>query len=228
MTIARAWGERGSTLRPGPKPSVTLTSVLDAGVRVGDTQGADALSLGRIASEVGLTTNALYRYVDSRDELVALLRDHALAEPPELEPAGWEDMARAWAHALRSRYATHPWLAAIPVRVPYTPHTFAWLDRLLVALSTSGLTPRRQLRAAALLDGYVRSVAVADADLAAGTELGPPADLERLLHERGLDTVAALVAEGLYAVPAAPPTEDEFGFGLDCLLAGLRAHIRTS
>ena len=54
-SIAAAWGVRERPHK-GPKPALSLARIVDAAVRVADTEGLDAVSMGRVAAEVGAVT----------------------------------------------------------------------------------------------------------------------------------------------------------------------------
>ena len=50
-TVAAAWGVRERPHK-GPKPALSLARIVDAGVRIADTEGLDAVSMGRVAAEL--------------------------------------------------------------------------------------------------------------------------------------------------------------------------------
>lgn len=50
-------------------------TIMDAALALLEREGEDALTLRRLAKEVGVTANALYRYFSSRDVLVAAAAD---------------------------------------------------------------------------------------------------------------------------------------------------------
>ena len=68
------WGPPRTQTR-GPKPTHTLAEVLDAAIGVADREGLRAISMQRVAAELGLTKMALYRYVPGRAELIALMTE---------------------------------------------------------------------------------------------------------------------------------------------------------
>src|SRR5271169_3965722 len=80
--VAAAWGVRERPHK-GPKPALTLSRIVAAAVRVADTEGLDAVSMGRVAAEVGTAPMALYRHVSSKGELLTLMVDAAWGPAPE-------------------------------------------------------------------------------------------------------------------------------------------------
>src|SRR5689334_22149881 len=71
------WGPRERPSR-GPKPGLTRDGIVRAAIGVADAEGLAAVSMQRVAAEVGFTTMALYRYVPGKNELVALMVDSAV------------------------------------------------------------------------------------------------------------------------------------------------------
>jgi AcrR family transcriptional regulator len=221
--LALAWGFPPPTRR-GPKPAYTVTDIIAAAMALADDEGATALSLPKIAQRLGLTPNALYRYVSSRDELVLLLMDAGVGAPPESLPPDWRPGATAWVRELIARYRARPWLADLPVRgAPVTPNLLGWLESLLRVLAGTGLPNGDQLSAAILLDSYARSIAGLANDLAASE--APPVQsaeitgfLYPLLAERGFPLIAGMLMGGEYADS---PVDPDIEFGLRRILDGL-------
>lgn len=226
--LAAAWGVAASTRR-GPKPAHSVEEIIRVALRLADADGLEAVSLPRIARQIGVTTNALYRYVGSKDELLMLLYDAGCGPAPKLPTGGgWRAAATAWVQALIGRYRRHPWLLDLPVRgAPVTPHLLQWTEALLSGLADAGLADRDKLGCAALLDGYARSTATLTRDLAASdrapVQTRAVTDfLQPLLSERGLPILAAMLASGEYR----DSHEGIVDFGLDRILDGIDVLIR--
>lgn len=136
--IRQLWGLAGPPAR-GPRARADVAAVAAGAVAVADRDGFEAVTLARVAAELGLTTTALYRYVDAKATLVELMVDHALGEPPVLRARTPGRRLDAWVDALCERYAKHPWLSVFPLeRPPRSPRALAWLDVLLQELSAAG------------------------------------------------------------------------------------------
>jgi len=226
--LALVWGFPPSSRR-GPKPAYTVAQVVEAAMALADEEGVAGLSLPKIARRLGLTPNALYRYVGSKDELVLLLVDAGAGPPPDDLPAGWRAGAAAWVRALVARYRARPWLVELPVRgAPVTPNLLGWLESLLRVLTGTGLSGGDLLSSAVLLDSYARSIAGLANDLAASE--APPVQspevtgfLYPLLAERGYPLLAAMLAGGEYADS---PVEPDIEFGLTRILDGIEQLVR--
>src|SRR5690349_10100499 len=86
------WGKQPDDgPRRGPKPAFTLEQITRTGIEIADADGITALTMQRVADELGFTKMALYRYVPGKDELVALMTDAALGDPPPLTGRGWRE-----------------------------------------------------------------------------------------------------------------------------------------
>lgn len=216
--------------RRGPRPSRSVDEIVDAAIRLADTEGLAAVSMPRVAAEVGLTQNALYRYLPAKDDLLVLLADTGYGTPPELPANAWRAAATTWTQALLDRFLTRTWLLELPVRgAPRTPGQLRWTEVLLQTLAGIGLTTAEQLRLAVTLDGYARSTAGLVGDLAASPDpdVGSAAVTEYLLprlRAGGFPILAQLLAEGSYN-DLGGLGEAEAHFGLERILDGVEAML---
>lgn len=154
--LRQLWGIDPPTVR-GPKARWSPLEVADAAVSLADEIGLEALSLSRVAAALGMTTTALYRYVDDKATLIELMVDRAVGEAPRILGASWQERARRWVELLAARYGRHPWLSEVsPTGMPTQPHAYAWIDALVGAIDEESVDA---LRLAMLLDGLVRTYA---------------------------------------------------------------------
>jgi AcrR family transcriptional regulator len=211
----------------GPKPSLTLERIAAAAITIADADGLDALSMQRVAADLGLTKMALYRYVAGRDELVAVMVDAAVGEPPDLarEPGGWRGKLTAYAHLLWETWDRHPWVpgATVGARV-MGPNEVGWVESALQVLAETGLDGPAQLNAVQLLSGHIRTAQAGNArgslPWSADHHLDPAmADLLRAHRDRYPAVTAA--------VDRAADT-DARTFGLERILDGLETLIRDA
>ncbi|HZX03156.1 TetR/AcrR family transcriptional regulator [Kribbella sp.] len=223
--LALAWGVQ-PVQRRGPKPALTVEQIVATGIEFGDRYGFEAISLQRIAARLGVTTNAMYRYVRSKEELIVLVHDAAVASPPEL-PKGWRPAAIAWVDAQVKQYADRPWLLDVPIRgAPTTPRILRWVEVMLAALAGTGLSQHDNLGCLMLLDGYVRSYASLARQLGASDNTPVQAEqVGRFLVPRLLEgdyrTVASLYLNSEYE----DELDDDLEFGLARILDGIEALI---
>src|SRR5262249_7325391 len=175
-SIELAWGRRERGTR-GPKPGLTLQGIVRAGIDVAGRDGLDAVSMARVAQELGAGTMSLYRYVDSKDELLTLMVDTALGSPgsdADQGEQGWRAGLDAWARGVLRAYNGHPGALKVPITAPpLGPNNVAWMERALSAMADTPLSESEKLSTLLLLSGFVRSHATLTADLASGAAAAP-------------------------------------------------------
>lgn len=150
-------------------------------MRLGDERGAEGITMSGLAKSLGSGTMSLYRYVESRDDLLVLAADRALA--PRDAPRGetWREQLRAWVDDLRSAYERHPWLTSIPVGTePLLPAYVRRLECGLACLEALSLTPSRAVTVLTMLWTYTRGDVEQSAHLAAAADQAPEAFGEQL------------------------------------------------
>ncbi|MFI0481810.1 TetR/AcrR family transcriptional regulator [Actinomadura sp. 9N215] len=224
--LALAWGLPVKTTKLGRKPSQSIEQIVGAALELADADGFGALSMPKIAQRLGLTANAIYRYVRSRDELLVLVAEAAWGTAPDLASGteDWRDAANVWTRAMIDRCDVHPWLCDLPVRgAPVTPNLLDWTEAILKVLTGAGLTPTEALRCAFVLDGYARQIGGMRRDLRYST--APPVQSDTVtrfllprLHERGHSVLASMMDGNDYTDDV---DDDDVTFGLDRILDGI-------
>lgn len=142
--------------RRGPRPTLSIMGIAEAGVGVADAEGLAAVSMQRVATALGVTPMSLYHYVDSKDELLAIMVDDAIGEP-ESSPTtpGWRAGLTQWAATLAERRLRHPWsVEVLPARPPLTPHQIGWTELGLEILESTGLSTEERLSVLLAVDGW--------------------------------------------------------------------------
>ena len=236
-SVAAAWGMRERPHK-GPKPALSLARIVDAAVRVADTEGLDAVSMGRVAASLGTAPMSLYRHVSAKEELLRLMVDAAWGDSPGPLAAGedWRAGLARWAWAMRAALRRHPWAARLPISgLPILPREIAWFEDALACLAGTGLTEARKASVIMLLSGYVRNLATTEADIAAAVQasgLAPdewmasyPRMLSQLTDPQRFPALTAFIAAGVFDVYDDP--DDEFIFGLNRILDGVAVLVRA-
>jgi AcrR family transcriptional regulator len=162
--VRRLWRHRGTTLptpRRGPRPELGLDEILEAGIAIADAEGLAATSTRAIAARLGKSPMALYPYVGRKENLLALMQDHAAAMPSWEDPGtSLADDLQAWALALFTVYQAHPWLAERPwSQASRGPNEQDWLERLLRILRDTDVAPPARTAAVTMLYATVRATA---------------------------------------------------------------------
>jgi len=236
-SLASAWGLRA---RPGkgPKPGLSLERIVDAAIRVAEADGFAAVSMNRIAKEVGASAMALYRYVGAKDELIPLMLDVAIGDPPSPPAPGedWRSAMGRWCWSYRDALRRSPWTLRVPIsEPPNTPRQIAWFEYGLTALRGTGLTTNEKISVVMLLSGYVRNTeamfhGIAEAVAAAlSTEdqmMSSYSDvLRKVIDPERFPSVAAALREGVFE--QADSAEGEFAFGLGRIFDGIDVLVRS-
>lgn len=235
-SIAAAWGVRE---RPGkgPRPGLSVERIVAAAIEIAASEGLAAVSMSRVASELGTGAMSLYRYVATKDELLALMVDTAHGLPPAASREGesWRAGLSRWAWAEHEAYRRHPWVLRIPISgPPITPNAVAWLEQGLRSLRETGLSEGEKMSVVLLLTTYVRAEATLDAEIAAAFRAAGATSQEAmtgygqllatLTDPTRFPALHQVIASGV--LDAADPPDAEFTFGLERILDGVEALVR--
>ncbi|TDV56542.1 TetR/AcrR family transcriptional regulator [Actinophytocola oryzae] len=223
--------------RRGPRARLTVEGIAQAAIRIADADGLEALSMQRIAAELGYSTMSIYNHIPSKDLLLEVVADVAAGRPPEPDRADdFRYAVRHWVGALWAGFQTRPWLLRVPLdHAPIGPNQLAWLDRLLRPLLVAGLRGGEARAAALHLTAVVRGTAQISTDLTSAhrTDDGHPrteAEVAQVLA----GFIDPDVYPALAAVHAAESAEvererdalpAELSFGVDRFLDGVEAWV---
>ncbi|MFC0530804.1 TetR/AcrR family transcriptional regulator [Phytohabitans kaempferiae] len=161
-SIDLLWGDGGRPSR-GPKPSLTLPTIVEAAITVADRDGIAALSMRRVAAELGVGAMSLYRYVPGKAELLALMLDKVSGPNEAAERVageGWRTVLEAVARGSYRLYLDHRWLLHINWTRPVMgPNSLAGLELVVGALDRLGLSDQERMAVVITLDGFVAGYA---------------------------------------------------------------------
>jgi TetR/AcrR family transcriptional regulator, tetracycline repressor protein len=206
-------GRRGAALAPrgrGRPAKLSRDSILSAALALLDREGADALTMRRLAAQLGVEAMSLYRHVADRAALLEGLADQLAAEIAPRDRAGdWADALRGFAGDLRAIARRHPAaFALVGARTLTTPSMLGPIEDVLTGLRRGGFTPARAIFAYRLVASYARGYALAEITGFA---------IEVRAEER------FPVVRSLSRRIASEPSESNFRAGLETILGGLRA-----
>ncbi|REF00015.1 TetR/AcrR family transcriptional regulator [Thermomonospora umbrina] len=113
-----------------PRRLLDRETIVRAGLDLVDAHGADALSVNRVAAELGVKGPSLYNYISGRDDLVDGIRELIVAEMElDLTVTPWTATLDAWARSYRAAFGAHPkavpLLVARPIRSPGALRAYA-------------------------------------------------------------------------------------------------------
>ena len=232
----------------GRKPRYTREQIAGAALRIADAEGFGAVTMKRIAAELGAGTMTLYYYVRNKTDIVALMQDAILADilvPDSDLRGGWRDATAAIARRTRQVLMAHPWSLASLNDAQFGPNAMRHFEQSLAALAGTGLATPARFELIAAVDDYVSGNALhavealararaAEADpamvaaaVAYGIALAESGDFPQLtaIYEESTSTQAG--------EPAGPPMTEatlttQFERGLQALLDGLAARMNIS
>jgi AcrR family transcriptional regulator len=213
--------------RPGPRRALSEDDVLDAALRLLDTDGPAAASIRRLAAELGVTPNAVYTYFADKAAIEQALIERLLGEvhTSAADTGAWREDLEHLAVGMRTRLVAHP--GAVPLLLGGAmngPQALVLGERLLTLLDRAGLDPEPAARAAYLIMVYVLgAIALEVADQPHAGTLPPEA--ERIAARQA---AWSQVPAGMFprtaaatAVMATWVGTDQYLWGLHRLLDGL-------
>ncbi|MFI8822600.1 TetR/AcrR family transcriptional regulator C-terminal domain-containing protein [Streptomyces sp. NPDC053431] len=154
----------GSSDAASGQPVLALGRIVAAAVEVADTEGLAAVSMRRVAAELGVATMSLYRHVADKDDLLTRMMDAVIAERPlpDEAPADWRAAIELAVRRLWELFRRHPWLApALSVTRPQMiGSALPYSEWMLATLLARGLDLNTAFTAHLTLLNYARGIAV--------------------------------------------------------------------
>ncbi|MYU54319.1 MULTISPECIES: TetR/AcrR family transcriptional regulator C-terminal domain-containing protein [Streptomyces] len=149
--------------QPVADEALTLGRIVTSAIAVADAEGLAAVSMRRVAADLGVATMSLYRHVADKDDLLMRMMDAAFSRWtfPAVPPEGWREQLTLAARMLWDMFRRHPWLApalslarpqAVAGALPFT-------EWVLTALERHGLDFSLAFTVHLTLFNYVRGTA---------------------------------------------------------------------
>lgn len=218
---------------------ISQDRIVEVAAALVDAEGTEAVTMRRIASELGTGPASLYAHVSGREEVLARVYELAMVEiadaVPDLDDPTWQDTLRSWATASYQVFGVHQDLARISFAdVPTGPRSFDLFETLLASMINQGVPARVAALALDQLALYIGASSFENWLVSQRIRGGDPGMSRADIRDRAEQWVdglreyfAALPAER-YPTILAHVTElvdadhvDRFEFGLDVLIAGL-------
>jgi AcrR family transcriptional regulator len=200
--------------------------VLDAAVALADAQGVEALSMRKLAQELGVVPMALYKHVANKDELLDGMVDVVVGEiDPPAGGTAWRTAMRRRVLSARGALLRHPWASRVmESRTSPTPAVLAYMDSMIGMFRAGGfsidLTHHAMHAMGSRLLGFSQELFDETADV------GPGMDAETLRELAGTfphitELVVAITHDQASVVGQGCDDQFEFEFALDLMLDGL-------
>ena len=214
----------------GPKAGLSLEAIVQTGLMVVDAEGLTALTMARVADELGVTPMATYRHIPSKEELLDLMIDAAFEEAPRCGANGWRNELTKWAKAELALFRRRPWLLqTVLQRVAIGPNWTAWHNEAMTALSSTTLRGSELFGAITLVDAHVRAAAQIFVSAPGAWSENFNYVLQRASQDPRFAALGRVVAES--ASDSDESVEGEiqvqFEFGLQRLLDGIETFLRA-
>lgn len=217
----------------GRKPGLTLDRIVAAAVAVADADGLEAVSMRRIAADLGVGAMSLYRYVPGKAELLDLMLDRVCVIPEsDAEPAtDWRTALERYARGAMDLYLRHPWMLQVDQARPVLgPNALAGMEHALGWLNGMDLSDQERIHVLVIIDGFVSSCARSMVNAKRAEERTGVTDeefwttqapiLEKAMSTGKYPRMAALSEEAF-----AGSGEVLFEFGLRLMIEGLRVYL---
>ena len=147
---------------PSARSGLTVSRIVEAGVRVADAEGLGALSMRRVAAELDVGAMSLYTYVPGKEELVHLMVDHVHGELDfeRTREGSWRQRLEAFARAHWDLLQAHPWLLDVPLTRPVAgPNISDLFEYQLSIVDGLGLDPLEMNATLDLVNEFVAGAA---------------------------------------------------------------------
>jgi AcrR family transcriptional regulator len=210
--------------------------IVEVALRVADEHGLEALTLRRLAAELGVTPTALYRYVESKDALLDAMADYVLGrvnvgEAPDMT---WQETLRALALSARDAFAPYPAAALLGTTRPIAlgDNALRLRDAGIGAFRRAGLRPGEALELFDLFVNLCLALILRETSPALGPGYMDEPREERLRRlRRDVETLSPgkypWAAEAIELWTSPPDPLREFGRGLEVVMSGLEADVEA-
>jgi AcrR family transcriptional regulator len=206
------------------KIALTREVIVEHAIVLADKIGSDALTMRKLADEVGTAPMTIYYYVSSKDLLIDEMVERVFSEI-EIPP-----MDQEWKPALRSRCQSarrvlnrHSWAAPLmESRATPGPANMRHHDAVIGCLRRSGFSIALAAHAYAVLDSYVYGFAFEETNLLEANRDGFAPAVETIARQIDANAYPYLVEMAREHV-LSPGYEfgSSFDFGLNLILDGL-------
>src|SRR5918999_3766217 len=198
--------------------------VLDAAIGLADREGIGALTMRRLAQELGVEAMTLYYYVANKDAILNGIAEIVMGEI-ELPSPGeeWRAALRKTALSAYDILTRHPWAANLILAVAeVTPARLRYMDGILGTLRQAGFSESQTDHGYHALESHIMGFALWEVSMALGSADDLKALAAGFLEHLPVDEYP-WVAEHVHQhlKPRRANDEGEFAFGLDLILDGL-------
>lgn len=209
-----------------PRPQLSRDVVVAAALAVVESDGGNALTMRRVANQIGVSASSLYGYVANKEELVHLVFDRIGEEIAVPESTGdWQEVLKELGRRMLAVFRRYPGVAALTLgRVAVTPSMLPVGERVLSELRSAGLPDQVAAYVGDLAGLYVGAVAYElDVAPSGGQDAEMLAQFATWMRSLPPDRYPNTVA--LASKLVAGTAEERFEWGLDVIVRGLATYL---
>ncbi|MFD1932166.1 MULTISPECIES: TetR/AcrR family transcriptional regulator [Nonomuraea] len=209
---------------------LTAEAIVDKALEIGDTEGLDAVTIRRLAADLGVTPMALYWHFKNKEQLMVGMADHLIAgfAPQAADERPWQEQLHDLVLGLIRVLRRYPCAKTLLEQIDQTavPHFLAVWDRALGLAHSAGFSHEESC----VITKYLLQSAIAIADAPVHFRPGrTPEEVAELVRVKrlSLQTLPAEKYPNLVAMarPMVEGISEEFydSFGVDLVLGGIAA-----
>ncbi|MBW5247703.1 TetR/AcrR family transcriptional regulator C-terminal domain-containing protein [Streptomyces sp. P01-B04] len=212
----------------GPKPAFSRADIAAAAVRIADAEGLDALSMRKVAAELGCGTMSLYNYVPRKEDLHELMLDAVSAGYEYPDPSGdWRADLLALAHQARGMMHRHTWVPRLMSPVyGFSPNALRYLEYALSCLDGVDARFGEKMELIAMLNGVVTTYTANEIATAERSRSLPWSEEQEQAARTGY--LISQIMTGKYPRMAAGFAEDPGPIDLDAVFDRALARVLDS
>jgi AcrR family transcriptional regulator len=214
-----------------PRAPLSKERVLRAAVEFADANGIEALSMRRLAKELGVEAMSLYNHVANKDEILAGIVEIVASEVEvPADPANWKASIRQSAISAHDAFIRHRWACPLMMStVAMIPSRMRWMEGLLATLRQAGFSPNLTHHAYHALDSHITGFTLWQVSMPFETKAELVDLAEGFLQQIPADEYPYVIEHAeQHIAPSSPDGKSEFEFGLDLILDGLERLRETS
>jgi AcrR family transcriptional regulator len=146
------------------KTQLTRAKIAAVALAIADKEGFAAVSMRRVAQELGAGTMSLYYYVKTKDDLIAVMDDALLSEALLRSlPKDWRRALTEIAKRTHALFIRHPWALAAMLSAPPGINALRHMEQCLEALAQTSMTAKQKITLLATVDDFVFGHALREA-----------------------------------------------------------------
>ncbi|MGW2181386.1 TetR/AcrR family transcriptional regulator C-terminal domain-containing protein [Streptomyces sp. NPDC001732] len=212
----------------GPRPAFSRADIAAAAVRIADADGFDAVSMRKVAAELGCGTMSLYNYVPRKEDLYELMLDAVSADYEYPEPSGdWRADLVALAHQARAMMHRHTWVPRLMSPVyGFSPNALRYLEYTLSLLDGVDARFGEKMELIAMVNGVVTTYVANEIATAERSRSLPWSEEQE--HAARTNYLISQIATGKYPRMAAGFAEDSGPIDLEGVFDRALARVLDS